>query len=117
MPSVGQVERMRATAAGALPDTATVRRLTRVPSGGGGYTDSWVDVATVACRIAPVGGGEGATVGDAVSDRTTHVVTLPALTDVAEADRLVVDGQTLEVTLAKKRGTWELSRRCEVVET
>lgn len=107
---------MRATALGALPSQATIQRLTRTPSGGGGYTEGWANLATVACRIAPMGGGERI-VASAVDDRTTHVVTFPALTDVEEADRVDIDGQTFEVTVVRKRGAWEISRRVEVQES
>lgn len=110
-----EVTRMRAIQESALPGTATIRRLTRVSDGGGGYTEQWTDIATVACRLAPVGGGEGVT-GGRVDDRTTHIITLPALTDVTEADRLLTGGQTFEATLVRTRGQWELSRRVEARE-
>jgi SPP1 family predicted phage head-tail adaptor len=116
MLTTAEITAMRATADTALPDVATVQRATTVSDGGGGTTTSWADVATVACRIAPAGGGEGATTGERVVDESTHIVTFPALADVTEADRLLVDGQTFNVTLVKQRGAWELSRRAEAKE-
>lgn len=116
MLTAAQLDAMRATTDAALPSEATISRRTAVPDVGGGTTYEWQDVAAVACRIAPQGGGEGSTFGGGVVDETTHVVTLPAGADVTEADRLVVDGQAFEVTLVRKRGEWELARRVEVRE-
>jgi SPP1 family predicted phage head-tail adaptor len=111
-----QLAEMRATVNDALPDTCLVQRRTIVNDGGGGQTETWADHATVACRIAPVGGGEGRVAGGRVEDETTHVVTMPAGTDVTEADRLVISSRTYEVTLVHERGAWELSKRVEAKE-
>lgn len=117
MLSAAELAGMRATADRALPDTCTIQRKTAVSDGGGGTTETWADHATgIACRIAPASGGETGTAGDRVEDETTHVVTLPALTDITEADRLQVDGQVYEVTAVRKRGAWELTRRVEAKE-
>lgn len=101
----------------ALPDTATVRRFTRTPDGGGGFTETWADLATYPARIDPAAGGEQGTLGGAIRDRTTHIVTLPALVDVEESDRVMVNGTEYEITLVRKGGSRELFRRLEVVET
>jgi len=115
MLSAAEIASMRATVDEALPDTCTIRRKAVVSDGGGGQTTTWSDLAAgVACGIAPVAGGEGATTAGRVVDETTHVVTLPDGQDVTEADRIVVDGVTYELTLVRKRGAWELNRRAEV---
>lgn len=119
----GDLAGMRATINAALPDKATIQRKTSVSDGGGGQTESWASLATgVACGIAPVAGGEGgrmigsSTAGGRVVDETTHIVTLPNGQDITEADRVVVNNQVYDVTLVRKRGLWELSRRVEVKE-
>lgn len=121
--SGAQLDAMRATAEQALPGTAVIRRLTRDSDGGGGFTETWTDVATVACRIAPLAGGEritssarGSTVGERVVDETTNVVTLPATADVTEKDRLVIDGRTYDVALIR-RYSQPVTLRVEVKET
>lgn len=117
MLSAAELAAMRSTADAALADTCTIQRKTSVSDGGGGTTDTWPDHATgIACRIAPAGGGETGTAGDRVNDETTHIVTLPALTDITEADRLTIDGQTYEATAVRKRGAWEITRRVECRE-
>lgn len=94
-----------------------------VSDGGGGNTESWNPVATdVPCRIAPVGGGVADTerntgVGHRVSDETTHVVTLPAGTEIEKTSRIDVDGSGLyQVTLIRTRTFDEFTRRVEVKE-
>lgn len=101
-----------------LPSVATRLARVQVSDGAGGVGSGYVaGTATVACRIAPVAGGEGPDQGGAVDDRTTHVATLPAGTVVEEPDRLVIDGVTYEVTLVRRRPGLEAVRRVEVRET
>ncbi len=117
MLTTAEITAMRATSDTALPDLATIQRATTVSDGGGGTTTSWADQATVACRVAPAGGGETGTTGGRVVDESSHVITLPAGTDVVEADRLLVNAtQAYNVTLVKQREAWELSRRIECKE-
>jgi hypothetical protein len=108
-----------------LPDEATIKRATLKRIAGGGRETTWNTLATVACSIAPVGGGEPAslhqagttgTAGDRIDDRTTHVLSVPAETDITEADRIEASGATYEVNLVRKRGAWELLRRVELKE-
>lgn len=124
MLSDADIAGMRSTLNTLLPDTATISRKTTA-NVGGEETESWASIATgVACRIAPIGGGEAGAgggqsgaVGGRVVDETTHIVTLAAGTDIEEADRVAIDGATYDVTLVRKRGAWELTRRVEVRET
>jgi head-tail adaptor len=120
MLTAGDIEAMRGTAFLALPDTAIIERLTSTSDGGGGFTEAWAQQGVeVACRVAPLGGGEGGEGGNAggrVTDETTHVVTLAAETDVTASDRLLIGGVRYEVTLVRTRGAWEISRRVECKE-
>lgn len=112
-----QVAEMRAVADEALPSRCDIQRRTRVSDNGGGYTDQWFNQASsVPCRVAPAGGGESAATASRVVDETTHFVTLPAETDVTEADQIVTEDATYEVTAVRRRGPWEVSRRVEVRE-
>lgn len=101
-----------------LGATARVWKRTTSVTDGGGTTTTWSPSANYPCRIAPVGGGLGEGVADEISDRTTHIVTLPAYTEVEEADQIEVGGAGLyEVTAVRKRTFDELVRRVEVVES
>lgn len=114
--SNGQIASMRTTLERTLPDTAVVSRPTNVSDGAGGWTQTWATVATVACRVAVPSGGEVVIAGklDAVG---TWTITLPALTDVAAADRIAVGARTFEVSLVLRPRSWELSRRVLCTET
>lgn len=111
MLTASEITAMRATANQALPDTCTIQRRTTTSDGGGGSSVTWANLTVLACRLAPLGGGEAATVGGRITDESTHVVTLPAGSDVIEADRLLIADQVYDVTLVKSRAAWELSRR------
>lgn len=81
---------------------------------GGGEVVTWGTAGTFPCRIDSLGGGESV-VGDRLSDRSTHVVTMPPNTAIDHKDRFEVDGDTYEIT-AVRTATAELARRMEVVE-
>lgn len=114
--SGAQLSGMRNLLGQMLPDQCVIQRRTIGSDGGGGSTESWSDHLTVPCRIAPIGGGEDGQAASRISEETTHLVTLAAHTDVVEADRILIGDQTFDVTLVRKRGAWELSRRVEVKE-
>ncbi len=116
MLSSGQIMAMRATADCALPDVAIIWRRATVSDGGGGQTEVWNPIATVACRSSPVAGGEGAIRGDRIEDEATQIVTVPALTDVTEVDRLVINSVTYNIKLVRLRGEWAITQRLEVKE-
>lgn len=121
MPSAGQLMRARKRFASLLPDRATIQRPIVVANTSGGQTTTYPDLATnVPCRLSPVGGGEDVTTGrrggDRIADQSTALVTFAAGTDVTEADRVLVAGLTLDVTLVRLRGQWELTKRCEARE-
>lgn len=82
--------------------------------GGGGASFSETAGAAVICRLDALGGGEGER-ADRLSDRSTHLLTLPAGTDIAAADTFQITGRgTFEVT-AVRENTGELARFAEVV--
>ncbi len=119
--SPARLTRMRRRFASLLPDVATVQRAVVTADGGGGQTEAWTVLAeAVPCRLSPVGGGEtkrgSARGGDRIADEAISIVTFAAGTDITEADRVVIAGDTFDVTLVRLRGEWELTRRCEVRE-
>lgn len=115
-----QIDSMRQTVARTFADEATIYRKT-TENIGGEEVATWSVLATVPCRIAPMTsrarGGEGEIVGGRIAEETTHLVTLAAKTDIDEADVIAVDDTAYQVTLIRKRGSWELSRRVEVKES
>jgi SPP1 family predicted phage head-tail adaptor len=99
-----------------LSGSGQVLRGTFVSDSGGGGSVTWNSQGTVACRIDPISGRDDLVAGR-VSERSTHVVTLPPNTDVGTDDRFLIDGRgTLLVTAVRDR-TREWLRMIEVVET
>jgi head-tail adaptor len=117
MLSTAELAAIRQEAADWLPSSCVIQTYGKTANAGGGFTEAYTDGAPVACRIAPVGGGEEGRRGDRISDRTTHVLTLPAEQAIEETARVLVDGgQLYEVTAVRKRPALEVVRRVEVRE-
>jgi hypothetical protein len=109
-----------------LPDEATILRAVEESDGGGGRTaKEWRARETVPCRLDPYGGatstrgagGEStAHAGERIESRISHLVTLPAETDVELLDRLEINGGVYEVNVLRQRGAFEFTRMVEVKE-
>lgn len=98
----------------ALSGTAVIYSGTIVDDGGGGGTYTALATGTAICRIDALGGNEGE-IADRISDRSTHLVTLPAETSITTAQDLSISGRgTFEVTAVREH-TDELARFVEVV--
>jgi hypothetical protein len=99
------VVRPRGLAGVALADELVLETRSFVSDGGGGGTIAWAASGTVACRVDPLAGGEGEDVtANRLSDRSTHLLTVPKGTTVLGADRVVVAGRgTFEVTAVRSR--------------
>lgn len=113
MLSTDELDAMRSTLEASLPDTAEVKRRTLTSDGAGGFTEGWQDRGTaVACRVAPTGWvPEERVIAERMAAKSTWTITLPALTDVGPADRLLVGSRVFEVAGVLAR-SGEISRRC-----
>ena len=117
----GELAQLRADVAYTLPDRCTVQRPgTPVSDGAGGWTTPYADVAGlvgIACAVAPFGRGAEQVFGGRVVEASDWVITLPAATDVRQADRVVAtvtdqaDTRTFEVVGIAGPRSLELSRR------
>lgn len=112
-----QIASMRLIAEEALPDLCTIQRRQEVSDGGGGVTTTWQEhLADVPCRLSPVGGGEVGLTGARIEDEATSLVTVAWDVDIAEADRLLINGFAYDVQLVRRRGNWALTTRIECKE-
>lgn len=112
------VTQLRGIAWLALSENGQVGRGSFVSDGGGGGTHSWSYGGTVPCRIDPIGGAgmDEVLVADRIDDRSTHVVTVPAGTDVNHNDRFLMVGRgTYEVTAVRTR-TAEWATHFETIQ-
>lgn len=99
-----------------MPDACTIKRLAVTADGAGGQTESWSTATNVACRLAPLTGGDERIMADKLTAVSPYMVTMPAGTDIRPADRLVIGGRTFEVAAVLAGGGWETARRVAVVE-
>lgn len=105
-----------------LTDTAQVQEPTWVDDGMGGRrrdpVTPWTTVATAPCNVAP--DKDGPQQEQVVADRVTPVlfwiIKLPAGTDVAEQQRIVVGAHVFEVATVLGPRTVELLRRVRCVK-
>jgi head-tail adaptor len=82
----------------ALPDAAQIRRKTEVNSALG-VEETWANHGSpVACRIGRIDRQpEERAIVERVGALVGYTVTLPASTDVTEADRLIISSRTFEI--------------------
>lgn len=115
MISTADLAAMRSTLDGSLPDTCQVVRRTSASDGALGTNDTWANQgAAVACRVAPaskLGVETEAELVDVLRAETRWTITLPALTDVTERDRITSGGRTFEVVSVLGPRSLEIGRR------
>lgn len=118
MIGAGEIEYMRETIEDALPGTAVIHAVTTTSDGLGGATEAWAAAGTVSCRLSPrqsTRGTEGVR-GDQISAVNDWIVTLPWGSTVTEANRLVIDSETYEVTRCRSPRSWQFDMRVEAVK-
>jgi head-tail adaptor len=116
MLSTDDLVAMRTTLEDSLPDSCQVSRKTATSDSAGGFTESWATVATVDCRVSASGRSpQERAIADKLTGVSVWTITLPASTDVAIADRLVVGTRSFEVAGVLAR-SYEISRRVVCVE-
>lgn len=122
MLTAAELTSMRATAATALPETGTVQRATRTADGMGGFSEVRATVATVACRVAPMGNQpQEETIAARLQGLVLWRVIVPRGTDVRNDDQIAVSWaapagtRTFEVVGTLKH-SWESVLVCICTE-
>jgi hypothetical protein len=111
----GTITQLRGAAWLALSDLGQVGAGTVSDDGGGGGTAAWAYGGTVPCRLDPITSNESLMAGR-VSDRSTHLITVPPNLTVLTSNRFAITGRgTFEVTAVRER-TGEQLRFIEAVE-
>lgn len=90
---------MRDYAESWMPDTCQIENFVRVSDGAGGFTESWLAVGTVACRIDPA--AQSSEMDFKISGRDTlkslYVITLPYDCGLTDEHRIVFSGNVYQV--------------------
>lgn len=105
--SAAQLTQMRRQRAETLLATCAVRRVAETSDGKGGFTQAWATVVTLPCAVY-TSSGTGARGGGVMSVGTESRAWQVALAHdaaIAPADRIAVDGRTLEVVSVDLPGT------------
>ena len=107
---------LRAVQLAAMPDECLIERKTfGARNAFGERTETWTEVATVACRMAAVGlaGGRNAVVTAfrALTTTSDFDLTVPLDTDIRGGDRVTYQGVTFEVAGEPITGTWATAKR------
>jgi len=98
----------------ALTETANILAGSVIDNLGGGGTVVMGTSEDIRCRIDSMGGDEGE-IAERLSDRSTHLVTLPPGTEIVVADDLSIDGRGIYEVTAVREYTGEHARFIEVV--
>lgn len=99
----------------ALSDTGHVGTSSIASDAGGGGSATWTFGTAVPCRVDPLTGDEARS-ADRISDRSTHLITVPPGLQLTPSDRFQIDGRgTYEITAVRDR-TSEPAGFVEVVQ-
>ena len=99
--SANELEALRDTVAGLLPDTATIYSPTTTTDDSGRWVESYAASATALCRLDPYQRQDSrGMVGDAERQRTWYRLTLPYNADVSSGSRIQIDGLDYEIVQA-----------------
>jgi SPP1 family predicted phage head-tail adaptor len=87
---------MDRVAIGDLPHRVTLQVLALTGDGGGGFEESWSDLAEIWADVQPVAGVE-TSIGEQRQHRVTHEVTIRYRLGIQLSQRLIHDGRTLYI--------------------
>jgi hypothetical protein len=105
-----ELDILRADSLPAMPDTATILRLTAT-STAGGHSQSYGSIGTTPCRLSAsvLSGGNEQSVAEQLAGIMAYTLVVPAGTDIKPSDRIQVSGRTFEVQAGKTVASWNLS--------
>lgn len=83
-------------------------RKTRSPDGMGGYTETYALIETTVAGMAQPSAGELANYDYTIGDKAAWTVRLPVSVNAIEQDRLVIEGNTLEVHVLLNPKSYEV---------
>lgn len=114
--SASQLARMRADAAKMRPDTCTISSVGHTSDGAGGSTEALTTVATVSCRLDPIGtksgGIEVAAMREALD--SMYQLTVPYDADIRVGYRITHNSKQYEIRQLSNEHSWNVSRRALV---
>jgi head-tail adaptor len=116
MISPAELAALQATANSALDQTIAVWRAAITQDGEGNVLKSWSLHATVAGNLAQPTASQLQNYGYAIADVAAWMVRVPVGTDIKIGDRLVVNGQNLEVQIELQPQSYQTAMRVLAAE-
>jgi hypothetical protein len=98
----------------ALTNRGSVATTTFSSDSGGGASGTVTYGTAIPCRLDALGGGEGE-IADRISDRSTHLVTLPPETAITTDNDFAISGEGAFEVTAVREHTDEFVTHIEVV--
>lgn len=112
-----QLATMRAQAAQLLPQTAAIQTESAGKDAAGRPVPSWSTVATVAARIDPMGTqAQIALMAGKESQVIRYRLTVPHDAPITAGGRVVIDGNTYEITQLDADHAWRVVRRAMIAQ-
>jgi head-tail adaptor len=112
-----EIDAMRAQQLEALPTQVWILRRTETRDKLGGTTHIWLPAAEHTGRIAAgLTGAARRSLGDKISERTTHTVTVPWDATVQSDDRVAIGTRAFSVLAIIRTEDWQTAMRLAVAE-
>lgn len=108
LPDSTDIDRFREVVSATLLDTCTIQRKANVPDGVGGYLHSWVDLATVSCRVSIAGERQVSSIAGKLQERIPWAFVMLGGVDITEDDRILYDGDVFEVLAVQANKTVQI---------
>lgn len=106
---------LRADMVELMPGTAVIERPTETVDNAGIPKQSWAAVGTVICRVDPAYRMDSrGVVADREAARVYFTMTVPWDANIAEGDRVVVSGDTLEIVQLYDIHEMRVSKRAQL---
>lgn len=110
------LSRMRKNAIRLLPDECVIQEKVRTDDEAASYTEAWLDVTTVRCRVDPItsSSSEVGVIADREMTLVMYTLTTEYNAPLAEGRRIVHDGETYEITRLVDKHSQRVYREAEI---
>lgn len=108
LPDSSDIDRFREVVSATLQDTCIIQRKANVADGVGGYLHSWVDLATVSCRVSIAGERQVSSIAGKLQERIPWAFVVLGGVDITEDDRILYDGDVFEVLAVQANKTVQI---------
>ena len=106
--SEAKLNRIRAKLLKTYDGSCQIIRVVSVPDGKGGFRDTTTTLPAFKCRVIAMSYDQERPYADAIKNRLGYKVLVPYGTVIKDTDKLLIDGNILEIIDIVTGQTWEL---------